>query len=68
MSLHHLKKPPYAPAFPRDPPERVICSRYRRCRGCLYPSHGFLCWGRDGRCLRTVMRRICQRGESPDGP
>ena len=44
MSLHYLKKPPYAPAFPWDSPEQVICSRYQRCRGCPYPSHGFLCW------------------------
>ena len=27
MSLHYLKKPPYAPAFPWDSPEQVICSR-----------------------------------------
>mgnify|MGYP000994089615 FL=1 len=25
MSLHYLKKPPYAPAFPWDSPEQVIC-------------------------------------------
>ena len=52
MSLHYLKKPPYAPAFPWDSPEQVICSRYQRCRGCPYPSHGFLCWGRDPRMDR----------------
>ena len=38
MSLHYLKKPPYAPAFPWDSPEQVICSRYQRCRGCPYPQ------------------------------
>ena len=57
MSLHYLKKPPYAPAFPWDSPEQVICSRYQRCRGCPYPSHGFLCWGRD--------RRMDRKGNPP---
>ena len=57
MSLHYLKIPPYAPAFPWDSPEQVICSRYQRCRGCPYPSHGFLCWGRD--------RRMDRKGNPP---
>ena len=67
MSLHYLKRPPYAPVFPQDPPEQAACSRYRRCQGCPHPSHRFLCWGRDGRCLRTAMRKMNQREEPPGG-
>ena len=29
-----------------------------RCEGCPYPANGFLCWGRDGKCLRSEMRRF----------
>lgn len=29
----------------------------QRCRGCPYPSHGFLCWGRD--------RRMDRKGNPP---
>ena len=65
MSLHYLKKPPYAPAFPWDSPEQVICSRYQRCRGCPYPSHGFLCWG--GTAGWTVKEIPLQRDPAPDG-
>lgn len=37
-----------------------------RCLGCPYPSHGFLCWGRDGGCLRTRMADIRGRERGPD--
>ncbi len=32
-----------------------------RCRGCPYPGVGFICWGRDGSCMRTDMERINKR-------
>ena len=28
------------------------------CEGCPYPANGFLCWGKDGKCLRSEMRRL----------
>ena len=40
------------------PPEKVICTRFERCRDCPYPGHGFLCWSKDGECLRDAVRRI----------
>ena len=27
-----------------------------------YPANGFLCWGRDGKCLRSEVRKL----NSPD--
>ncbi len=27
-------------------------------RGLPYPANGFFCWGRDGKCLRSEMRRL----------
>ena len=32
------------------------CSMYRQCKGCRYPAHGFVCWNRDGTCLRTEIQ------------
>lgn len=31
---------------------------FDKCAGCPYPRHGFLCWGRDGSCLRDDMEKI----------
>lgn len=28
------------------------------CRGCPYPSTGFLCGGSDGECMKTRVRKI----------
>lgn len=28
------------------------------CRGCPYPSTGFLCVGSDGECMKTRMQKI----------
>lgn len=48
----------YAPEHPPDPPEKAICTRSERCRDCPYPGHGFLCWSKDGECLRDAVQRI----------
>ena len=32
-----------------------------RCEGCPYPSIGFICWNRDGTCMRTDMDKINRR-------
>lgn len=29
-----------------------------KCKGCPYPSVGFICWSTDGSCMRTDMDRI----------
>jgi len=42
----------YAPSCPPEPPEKPICTRFGRCVGCPYPSHGFVCWHPDGSCMR----------------
>lgn len=28
------------------------------CRGCPYPSTGFLCGGSDGKCMKTRVQKI----------
>lgn len=28
------------------------------CKGCPYPSTGFLCGSRDGECMKTRMQKI----------
>ena len=44
-----------APECTREPPEPVKCTVYDRCKGCTYPAHGFVCWGKDGNCLRQML-------------
>ena len=56
--LYVIRPKTYAPEHPPDPPEKVVCNRSERCRGCPYPGHGFLCWSKDGECLRDAVRRI----------
>ena len=50
LSLIHI--------YPAEPPPRPVCTRSPLCVGCPYPANGFLCWGRDGKCLRSEMRRL----------
>ena len=46
---------------PREPPP-VLTGPFKRCEGCPYPSHGFLCWRADGgSCMRTEVARIMGR-------
>ena len=48
------------PAIPEQPPD---CGDPDLCKGCRYPSVGFLCMGMDGRCLKTEMKRFDERRE-----
>jgi len=48
----------YAPEHPAEPPPRPVCTHSPLCEGCPYPANGFLCWGKDGTCLRSEMRRL----------
>ena len=34
---------------------------FASCGDCPYPSHGFVCHGKEGDCLRTDMQKINQR-------
>lgn len=43
--------------------ETAVCSRGERCRGCPHARHGFVCWHRDGSCLKTDMEAIERRWE-----
>ena len=38
-------------------PQKLINRQFKKCECCPYPNHGFLCWGEDGRCLRTILKR-----------
>ena len=48
----------YAPEHPAEPPPRPVCTHSPLCEGCPYPANGFLCWGKDGTCLRSELRRF----------
>ena len=37
--------------------EKELCG-ILRCDGCPYCGHGFICRGKDGRCMRTEAARI----------
>ena len=37
--------------------DNPVCTHSERCQGCPYPAHGFICWRRDGTCLRTDMAK-----------
>ncbi len=43
---------------PAEPSTQPVCTRYERCRDCPYPRHGFLCWSKDGECLRDAVKKI----------
>ncbi len=32
-----------------------------KCRGCPYPRVGFICWSKDGSCMKTDMDKISSR-------
>ena len=47
----------FAPEHSSAQAECPTCTVFARCDGCLYPAHGFICWRRDGTCLRTDMAK-----------
>ena len=49
----------YAPpsCAPELPP-RPVCRDTPLCEGCPYAGNGFLCRGRDGKCMRSEVARI----------
>ena len=50
---------PYAPGSePPAVPERPTAHISKLCRGCPYPAHGFVCWSRDGDCMRKRIGKL----------
>ncbi|WP_320928357.1 hypothetical protein [Hungatella sp.] len=35
---------------------------FKSCGDCPYASHGFMCYGKEGDCLRTDMEKIHEKG------
>ena len=54
--FHFCAHKSYAPEHPAEPPPRPVCTRSPLCVGCPYPANGFLCWGGDGKGLRSETR------------
>ena len=44
--------------------EPIVCKKSDRCKGCPFPGHGFLCWGKDDECMRTRLAEIENRRKS----
>ena len=51
----------YAPEVRREEPEKPICTKYERCKGCPYTSHGFVCRHDEDHCLRAEMEKIAEK-------
>ena len=47
-----------APEHSAEQAETPVCTHSKRCQGCPYPRHGFICWRSDGTCLKTHMEKI----------
>ena len=54
----------YAPNAPPEAAEPPVCSLHERCKGCPYPSHGFVCWRKDGACMRTDVGKIIRKEQN----
>ena len=37
-----------------------IIGPFQSCADCPYPSHGFICYTREGDCMRTDMQRLAR--------
>lgn len=37
---------------------------FESCGDCPYASHGFMCYGKEGDCLKTDMEKISRREKS----
>ena len=43
--------------------EKPVCTASPLCEGCPFPSHGFLCRGEDGECMRTRLMKLSDKEE-----
>ena len=41
--------------------EKPVCTETPLCEGCPFPSHGFLCQGGDGECMRTRLMKLSEK-------
>ena len=44
-----------------EKPNWITISIPYRCSDCPYPSPGFICYGKDGSCMRTEVEEIEER-------
>lgn len=56
-----FKAKTYSPECPPQQYQHPVCLHSDRCEGCLYPSHGFICWHDENTCLRTEIERISKK-------
>lgn len=42
----------------RQPQPQTLTGPFAHCNSCPYARHGFICWSKDGSCLKTDMDRI----------
>ena len=43
--------------------EKPVFTETPLCEGCPFPSHGFLCQGGDGECMRTRLMKLSEKEE-----
>ncbi len=41
-----------------EPLEKPVCREGEECKGCPYPSHGFVCWDSSNNCIRKEVERM----------
>lgn len=61
VKLQEKRESGDTPAPPRQIYSVPLPKDTTRCQGCSYPGVGFICWSRDGTCLRTYMDRVGRR-------
>ena len=49
-----------------EKPEQIQrpCGPFKSCGDCPYATHGFLCYSREGDCLKTDMEKLIRRKKS----
>lgn len=59
MSVYYVEKTPGDPTeCAQAPPVQPEYPWQERCNDCPYPHDGFLCWSKDGSCLRDAVKKI----------
>lgn len=58
-ACYDLNNPPTAMGLT---PESRPHGPFESCGDCPYASHGFMCYGKEGDCLRTDMQKIHDKG------
>ena len=58
---HILPMRRYSPGTSQAKHEVPVCTKFEKCKGCPYPTHGFVCWGNEESCLRTAFKKIIEK-------